>query len=161
MEEDDDEIRFQARAPDIVLDGGRKSAVAKADAAKTDTAKTDTTKSDATRTDTTLQPWTLNGQAMKDYSSKPAFSVKRGTPVVLAFINKTAFLQQMHVHGHCFRLLHDLDDGWEPYWRDCVLVPEGRTKHVAFIADSPGKWVIESLIAERQAAGMMTWFEVT
>ncbi|HYP58497.1 MAG TPA: multicopper oxidase domain-containing protein, partial [Beijerinckia sp.] len=76
-------------------------------------------------------------------------------------INRTAYVQQMHVHGHHMRLLHDLDDGWEPYWRDCVLVPEGRTKHVAFIADNPGKWVIESLMLERAATGLATWFEVT
>ncbi len=57
------------------------------------------------------------------------------------------------------RLLHDLDDGWEPYWRDSVLVAAGKTKHVAFIADNPGKWVIESLIPDRH--GLSTWFLVT
>jgi FtsP/CotA-like multicopper oxidase with cupredoxin domain len=81
--------------------------------------------------------------------------------VTLGFVNHTAFVQQMHVHGHAMRLLHDLDDGWEPYWRDAVLVPEGKTKHAAFVADNPGKWAIECLIAGRQATGMATWFQVT
>jgi FtsP/CotA-like multicopper oxidase with cupredoxin domain len=59
------------------------------------------------------------------------------------------------------RVLLPLDDGWEPYWRDCVLVPAGKTKQVAFIADNRGKWAIECLMAGRQAAGMAAWFEVT
>jgi FtsP/CotA-like multicopper oxidase with cupredoxin domain len=105
--------------------------------------------------------WKLNGKAVPGFAREPLFSVKRGTPVTLGFVNHTAFVQQMHVHGHTMRLLHDLDDGWEPYWRDAVLVPEGKTKHVAFLADNPGKWAIECLMAERQASGMATWFEVT
>ena len=33
----------------------------------------------------------------------------------------------MHLHGHAFRLLHALDDGWEPYFLDTVQVPENKT----------------------------------
>jgi FtsP/CotA-like multicopper oxidase with cupredoxin domain len=106
-------------------------------------------------------PWKLNGAATNGFAPSPLFSVKRGTPVSLAFVNHTAAVQQMRVHGHVLRLLHDLDDGWEPYWRDTVLVPEGKTKHAAFVADNPGKWAIECSIAGRQAAGMATWFLVT
>ncbi len=150
------EIRLQAaHRVDIVLEGGGKPDAQAADQ-QAETAKPP----DATKPAANALPWTLNGKAMKEFGPTPLFSVKRGTAVTLGFVNKTAFLQQMHVHGHSLRLLHDLDDGWEPYWRDCVIIPEGRTKHVAFIADNPGKWVIESLIAERQAAGMVTWFEV-
>jgi FtsP/CotA-like multicopper oxidase with cupredoxin domain len=105
--------------------------------------------------------WKLNGAAASGFAPAPLFSVKQGTPVTLGFVNHTAFIQQMRVHGHVMRLLHDLDDGWEPYWRDTVLVPEGKTKHAAFIADNPGKWAIESCIAGRQATGMATWFQVT
>jgi FtsP/CotA-like multicopper oxidase with cupredoxin domain len=105
--------------------------------------------------------WTINGVASDGHGPKPLFSVKRGTAVTLGFINKTGFIQQMHVHGHVLRLLHDLDDGWEPYWRDAVLIPEGHTKHAAFIADNPGKWAIESAVTGRAASGLATWFEVT
>jgi FtsP/CotA-like multicopper oxidase with cupredoxin domain len=104
--------------------------------------------------------WKINGAAWDGWAKKPLFSVKRGGPVSLGLVNRTAFLQQIHIHGHHMRLLHDLDDGWEPYWRDSVLVPAGKTKHVAFVADNPGKWVIEGLMAERQCSGMATWFEV-
>jgi FtsP/CotA-like multicopper oxidase with cupredoxin domain len=99
--------------------------------------------------------------AAQPFSDKPLFSVKRGSPVTLALVNRSAVVQQIHVHGHAMRLLHDLDDGWEPYWRDSVLIAPGRTKHVAFIADNPGKWVIESMIADRRASGLSTWFLVT
>ena len=105
--------------------------------------------------------WKLNGVASSGFAPAPLFSVKRGTPVTLGFVNHTAFVQEMRVHGHVMRLLHDLDDGWEPYWRDAILVPEGKTKHAAFVADNPGKWAIECGIAGRQAAGLATWFQVT
>jgi len=133
-----------SRKVDIVIDGGAKSKDAPLPA-----------NADPTKL------WTLNGFASKGFDTPPLFSVKRGTPVTLGFVNKTGFVQQMHVHGHAMRLLHDLDDGWEPYWRDGVLVPENRAKHVAFIADNPGKWAIECLMLERQVSGLAAWFEVT
>jgi FtsP/CotA-like multicopper oxidase with cupredoxin domain len=105
--------------------------------------------------------WTVNGVALGDFSAKPLFSVRRGAPVTLAIVNRSGLIQQIHVHGHVMRLLHDLDDGWEPYWRDSVLVAPGKTKHLAFVADNTGKWVIESLIPDRQASGLATWFLVT
>ena len=104
--------------------------------------------------------WTLNGQPSKAYAGDPLFRVKRGTPVTLGFDNRTSLPLVMHVHGHCVRLLHDLDDGWEPYWRNGVVAPPGKTKHVAFVADSPGKWALHDDILDHEAAGVATWFEV-
>ena len=66
----------------------------------------------------------------------------------------------MRIYGHCMRLLHAMDDGWEPYWRDSVLIAPGKTIHVAFVADNPGHWPIESAIPEHQAAGLATMFAV-
>jgi FtsP/CotA-like multicopper oxidase with cupredoxin domain len=107
------------------------------------------------------EPFRLGGLPAKDFGEKPLFSVARGTPVTLGLVNKTAFAQQIHVHGFHLRLLHDLDDGWEPYWRDSVIVPAERTKHVAFVADNLGKWAIECLPLGLQAPELVTWFEVT
>lgn len=104
-------------------------------------------------------PVTLNGKPAQDYG-EPLFVVRHGTPVTLAFINKTALLLQFYVHGYAMRLLHDLDDGWEPYWRCRVIVPEGRSKHAAFIADARGKWAIECQTLEVSPARLVTWFEV-
>lgn len=104
--------------------------------------------------------WTVDGRGSDGFSGAALFKVKRGNAVTLAFVNRTAFVQQMHVHGHVFRVLHDLDDGWDPYWRESILVGVGKTKHVAFIADNPGKWTVESLILDRQDTGLAGWFEV-
>jgi FtsP/CotA-like multicopper oxidase with cupredoxin domain len=103
--------------------------------------------------------WIINGAATKGYDGPPLFSVKRGTPVTLGYINKSKVPLAMHVHGHAMRLLHDLDDGWEPYWRNGVIVPALKTKHVSFIADTAGKWAIHDDILEHEAAGLATWFE--
>src|SRR4051794_12349123 len=104
--------------------------------------------------------WRLNG-VPGGLEGKPLFSVKRGTPVSLGFVNKTLVTQNMRVHGHVVRLLHDLDDGWEPYWRNAVIVAEGRTKHVAFVASNPGRWAINCDVIEHQISGLCGWFEVT
>lgn len=102
----------------------------------------------------------FNGATAQAFGEKPLFSVKRGSPVTLGFANKTPLITQIHVHGHALRLLHDLDDGWEPYWRNRLIVPESHTKHVAFIADNPGKWAIEWVTLELRPRLLMGWFEV-
>ncbi|RDJ24294.1 multicopper oxidase family protein [Bosea caraganae] len=139
-------VRLQdARRSEIVIAGGaRLLPDTKLDLAGLDLAK----------------PWTLNG-GVGEANGKPLFSVKRGTPVVIGIDNKTAFPQPLHVHGHSFRLLHPLDDGWEAYFLDTVQVPEGRKLHIAFIADNPGRWLISSTVLERFDLGLWTWFEVT
>jgi FtsP/CotA-like multicopper oxidase with cupredoxin domain len=139
-------VRLQdAVRPQIVIEGGAKlGADLKLDMAGVDSAR----------------PWRLNG-GVGDASSKPLFSVRRGTPIVLAIDNRTAFLQPLHVHGHCFRLLHPLDDGWEPYFLDTVQIPDGKRLHIAFIAENPGRWLISSTVLERFDRGLWTWFEVT
>jgi FtsP/CotA-like multicopper oxidase with cupredoxin domain len=104
--------------------------------------------------------WTVNG-APGSASSAPLFRVRRGTPVVIAINNQTAFVQPMHLHGHHFRLLHPFDDGWEPFWLDTLPVPAGRTVRIAFDADNPGRWAISSTVLERFDTGLWTWFEVT
>ena len=104
--------------------------------------------------------WTIGGK-VRSYADKPLLTVPRNTPVSLGFTNKSAVAVPICVHGHVVRLLHDLDDGWEPYWRNGVIVPPGRTKHVAFLADAPGKWALRSDIVEQEAAGLSAWFEVT
>ena len=101
--------------------------------------------------------WRLNGATS---SERPLFVAKRNQPVALGFINKTPVAQSIHVHGHVMRVLHLLDDGWEPYWRDTILVGPGKTARMAFVADNPGKWLIDSTILEHTAGGLRGWFEV-
>ncbi len=104
--------------------------------------------------------WTFNGIASHGADAPALFNAKRGQPVTLGFINKTRVDHTIHVHGHALRVLHLLDDGWEPYWRDSVIVPTGGTVRVAFLADNPGKWLIESTILDHAMSGLAAWFEV-
>ena len=104
--------------------------------------------------------WQLNGGFSNGFASRPLFTVKRGAPVVIALVNRTAWSHVMTVHGHVFRLLHPLDDGWEPYFMDTIHLPEGTTSRIAFDAANVGKWAIRSTIAEHYDAGLYTWFEV-
>ena len=105
--------------------------------------------------------WTVNGISGLGLSKKPLFTVRRGSPVTLGFKNASTELAGFRLHGFAMRLLHDLDDGWEPYWRDSVLVPPGVTHHAAFLADRSGRWLIESPFFDQSAAGLRTWFEIT
>jgi FtsP/CotA-like multicopper oxidase with cupredoxin domain len=109
--------------------------------------------------------YTVNGVAgatgLDKPFGKPLVSVKRGTPVVLALSNKTAGPKVLHTHGHCFRLLHAMDDGWEPYWLDTIILPENQTARVVFVTDNKGRWLIGSSILEHLDAGLSTWFEVS
>jgi len=105
-------------------------------------------------------PFALNGATFVDWSAKPAYALTRGQPAVFALANKTAAVQALRLWGHVARLLHSMDDGWEPYWRDTILIQPGRTAHVAFVADNPGKWPLESAIPEHRAAGVGAWFQV-
>lgn len=104
--------------------------------------------------------WALNGTSGAS-GLAPLFTVKRGQVVVLAIKNETAFTQGLHLHGHAFRLLHNLDDGWEPYWLDTFQLPEGRTARIAFLADNPGRWLISSAVMEWFDTGLWASFEVT
>jgi FtsP/CotA-like multicopper oxidase with cupredoxin domain len=80
--------------------------------------------------------------------------------VVLTFSNRADVAQSVHVHGHAFRLLDRLDDGWKPYWLDTLTLGARQTDRVAFLADNPGKWLIgaQPLAAQR---GTAAWFAVT
>ena len=105
-------------------------------------------------------PFAINGVPFADWAPKPAYVIPRGQPGVFALANKTAVVQAIRLWGHVARLLHSMDDGWEPYWRDTILIQPGRTAHVAFVADNPGKWPLESAIPEHRAAGVGAWFQV-
>ena len=105
--------------------------------------------------------WALAGFSSFGHDGPPLFSVKRERPVTIAFANRTAFPHAMHLHGHHFRLLDRLDDGWKPFWLDTVIVQPRDTARIAFVADNPGKWMIHCHMIEHQETGMAAWFEVT
>ena len=105
-------------------------------------------------------PFALNGVTFTDWAPKPIAAIAKNSVNVFAIANKTAVVQAMRLGGHVARILHSMDDGWEPYWRDTILVQPGRTISIVFVADNPGKWPIESSIPEHRAAGVGGWFQV-
>jgi FtsP/CotA-like multicopper oxidase with cupredoxin domain len=88
------------------------------------------------------------------------FTVPRGRAVMLGLVNRSAVSYAMHLHGHHFRLLDRLDDGWKPFWLDTLVVPAGQTMRIAFVADNAGKWLIQGTPIDERAAPMAPWFEV-
>lgn len=106
------------------------------------------------------QGWQVNDKQGK-IGIPPAFGIKKNTPIVLAIANDTPVSQPFHISGHCFRLLHPFDDGWEPFWIDTLQIPASATVRLAFTPDRPGKWLMASTVAERFDTGLWTWFEVT
>jgi FtsP/CotA-like multicopper oxidase with cupredoxin domain len=109
----------------------------------------------------TEQGFALNGVGGADWPEKPLFKAARGAPVSLTLVNQTSNAQTLRLEGHVARQLHALDDGWDPYWRDALLIGAGKTLHAAFIAAAPGKWPLASASPERRTKGMKAWFWVT
>ena len=54
------------------------------------------------------------------------------------------------------------DSGAElaPMFTDTVLVPPGGTERLAFVARTPGRWMIGARILEHLAGGQFGWYEV-
>ena len=92
--------------------------------------------------------------------ARPAFSIRRGRTVMLGLSNRTAAIQVVRVHGHAFRLLDRLDDGWKPFWLDTLVVPSGGAHRIAFVPDRTGAFLITAA-GIAAAPGLATWFEVT
>jgi FtsP/CotA-like multicopper oxidase with cupredoxin domain len=91
-------------------------------------------------------------------NDRPLFTAKRGRTVVVGLSNPTPASRSIHLHGHSFRVLDELDDGWTPYWLDTLPLAPQKTAHIAFIADNPGKWLIEGLDRRTETDA---WFEVS
>ena len=93
-------------------------------------------------------------------SSPPCFRTKTGRTVVLALKNPAPVATVFHLHGHHFRLLDRLDDGWKPYWLDTLAIEHGQTQRIAFAATAPGRWLIESVATDWAAPRLVRWYGV-
>lgn len=93
-------------------------------------------------------------------ASAPAFRAKPGRTVVLALKNLGPIATVFHLHGHPFRLLDKLDDGWKPYWLDTLAIEPGQTQRIAFAATAPGRWLIESVVTDWAAPRLVRWYAV-
>jgi FtsP/CotA-like multicopper oxidase with cupredoxin domain len=93
-------------------------------------------------------------------SAAPAFRARAGRTVVLALTNRAELPTVFHLHGHHFRLLDRLDDGWKPFWLDTLAVAAGQTQRIAFAAEHAGRWLLESTATDWTAPRLVRWYSV-
>jgi FtsP/CotA-like multicopper oxidase with cupredoxin domain len=68
----------------------------------------------------------------------------------------------MHIHGHVWQLIAEAGKVMEDQpWRDTAILPGSAKAEYLFVADNPGTFVIQSMMAERCDAGLLGSFEVT
>jgi FtsP/CotA-like multicopper oxidase with cupredoxin domain len=121
----------------------------------------------ALRVDLTLGARTLSGPqadwvapASFVNSAAPAFRARTGRTVVLALTNRADIPAVFHLHGHHFRLLDRLDDGWKPFWLDTLAIGAGQTQRIAFAAENAGRWLMESVATDWAAPRLVRWYNV-
>jgi FtsP/CotA-like multicopper oxidase with cupredoxin domain len=90
----------------------------------------------------------------------PAFRAKTGRTVVLALTNRAPGTTVFHLHGHHFRLLDRLDDGWKPFWLDTIAIEPGQTERIAFAAEHVGRFLIEQVGTDWAAPRLVRWYSV-
>jgi FtsP/CotA-like multicopper oxidase with cupredoxin domain len=92
--------------------------------------------------------------------ASPAFRARAGQTVILTLMNRAAAATVFHLHGHHFRLLDRLDDGWKPFWLDTLAIEPGQTQLIAFAAEHAGRWLMEATAADWAAPKLLRWYEV-
>jgi FtsP/CotA-like multicopper oxidase with cupredoxin domain len=93
-------------------------------------------------------------------SARPALQAKAGRTVVLTLANRGDIAAVFHLHGHHFRLLDRLDDGWKPFWLDTLAIEAGQTQRIAFSAEYAGRWLMESTATDWAAPRLVRWYSV-
>ena len=93
-------------------------------------------------------------------SAAPAFRAKAGRAIVLALTNRADTTTVFHLHGHHFRLLDRLDDGWKPFWLDTLAIESGQTQRIAFAAEYAGRWLMEATATTWAAPRLVLWYSV-
>jgi FtsP/CotA-like multicopper oxidase with cupredoxin domain len=93
-------------------------------------------------------------------SARPAFQAKAGRTVALTLANRSDIAAVFHLHGHHFRLLDRLDDGWKPFWLDTLAIEAGQTQRIAFLAEYAGRWLMESTATGWAAPRFVRWYSV-
>lgn len=93
-------------------------------------------------------------------AAAPAFKLKPGRVAVLALSNPGAQPMVFHLHGHWFRLLDRLDDGWKPFWLDTLTIGAQQTERIAFAAEQPGRWLLEAMAAQWSAPRLLRSYAV-
>lgn len=114
----------------------------------------------ALRIDLPLDAAQWSEAAAFDKASAPVLRAARGRTIVLAITNNGTTPATFHLHGHHFRLLDRLDDGWKPFWLDTLAFQSGQTQRIAFAADFSGRWLMEMMGNGWSAPRKLRWYEI-
>jgi FtsP/CotA-like multicopper oxidase with cupredoxin domain len=93
-------------------------------------------------------------------TASPVFRAKAGRTVVLSLTNRATVTSVFHLHGHHFRHLDRLDDGWKPFWLDTIAIDAGQNLRVAFAAEYAGHWLMEAVETNWSAPRLLRWYSV-
>ncbi|HEY6177336.1 MAG TPA: multicopper oxidase family protein [Kofleriaceae bacterium] len=107
--------------------------------------------------------WTIDGVAFAghDHAMAPSATLERGQFARLRFVNDSARIHPIHLHGMFFRLLARDGDGVdEPFFRDTVLVHPREAIDIGLVPTDAGTWMMHCHILEHAEAGMMTTIAV-
>jgi FtsP/CotA-like multicopper oxidase with cupredoxin domain len=106
--------------------------------------------------------WTINDRAFAGHDhAHPSLTLARGRWSRLRFVNASARLHPIHLHGMFFKLL--ARDGVavdEPFFRDTVLIHGRETIDIGLVPLDAGDWMLHCHILEHAEAGMMTMLAV-
>lgn len=108
--------------------------------------------------------WSINGTSMTGdghAGMAPLFNLARGKSQLVTIRNRTAWWHPIHLHGFSFRVLAR-NGAAVPHsqWADTVLLAPEDVVEIAFVADSPGDWMLHCHVTDHQTAGLMTVLRV-
>ena len=107
--------------------------------------------------------WTIDDKAFAghEHHHDPGLVLPRGKWARLRFVNVSARLHPIHLHGMFFKLLaRDSVAVDEPFFRDTVLVHGRESIDIGVIPLDAGDWMMHCHILEHAEAGMMTMLAV-
>lgn len=109
--------------------------------------------------------WAINGMSMTGdghAGMSPIFTLERGSTCLITMRNETAWWHPMHLHGFS-PLVLNRNGAPVPHrqWQDTVLMAPKDVVECAFVADSPGDWMLHCHVTNHQVTGLMTVFRVT
>lgn len=106
--------------------------------------------------------WAINGVIAMNHDVPPLLEIKQGTTVLFDMVNLTRWDHPIHLHGHHFRVLsrNGKPDTLMP-WKDTILLRPDERAEVAFVAETPGDWMVHCHILAHQQTGMMGTIRIT
>lgn len=106
--------------------------------------------------------WAINGVIAMNHDVPPLLEIKKGTTVLFDMVNLTRWDHPIHLHGHHFRVLsrNGKPDPFMP-WKDTILLRPDERAEVAFVAETPGDWMVHCHILAHQQTGMMGTIRIT